>query len=223
MEAQSHLEDLKIEHHDIKIGKGYSWFVKLMRWGLPIIAIALTFIVIAWPKVEDKLVIIPKEDLVQQPSNEVGSNELLNPHFETIDSNRNPISVTAKRALQNQENPDLVKLENPNANLKMKDGSDVQIEALGGTYEQETGKLFLQNDVKINHASGYELNAEELRVDMKTREAFSDKDIKIDGPAATIKAIGLNGNMDDGILLFKGPATLTLKPNQKEKQNDENE
>lgn len=212
MNEQARLENLEIEHRDVNIGKGYSWFVKAMRWGLPVIAIALAFIVMAWPKMETKLVIVPKEDIVQQPSNEIGENELIRPHFETVDSNQRPINVTATRALQNQENPNLLKLENPKANLQMHDGKKVQIDALNGTYEQETEKLFLQNNVKIKHESGYELSAEELRVDMKTREAFSDKNVKIDGPSATIEAIGLKGNMDDGILVFKGPAKLTLKP-----------
>lgn len=221
MDEQDHLQSLNIEHNDVKVGKGYSWFVKSMRWGLPILAIALTFVVIAWPKVEDKLVVVPKEELVKQPTNEIGENELLSPHFETIDSNQNPINVTATRALQSQENPNLVKLENPNADLKMQDGSPVNIKALSGTYEQETEKLFLQTDVEINHAAGYELTAEELRVDMKTREAFSDKNVSIEGPAAKIDAVGLEGNMDDGILIFKGPAKLTLKPSKTNKPNEQ--
>lgn len=215
------LENLKIETKNLKFNRGYSWFVKTMRWALPIIAIILTFIVVGWPKVNDKLVVVPKETLVEQPSNEIGENELLSPRFETIDSNRNPIHVTADRALQNQENPNLVKLENPNATMQMKDGSKVQVQSLNGSYEQETKKLFLKNNVKINHAAGYELNAQELRVDMQTREAFSDKDISIEGPAARIDAKGLEGNIDEGILIFKGPAKLILKPTKNNSQQKE--
>lgn len=209
---QDRLSDLNIQHQDtVEIKKGYSWFVKIMRLALPLVAIILIFVVIALPQMKEQLVIVPKEEIIEQTNNDIGENELLNPHFETIDSNQNPVNVTAARAVQNQDNPKLVKLDQPKADLQMADGSKVQIMAAQGTYEQETEKLFLQDNVSIKHASGYELKAEELRVDMQTREAFSDKAVQIDGPAAKINAIGLKGNVDEGTLLFKGPIKLILK------------
>lgn len=212
MDIQPRLENLKIEKREAKVGKGYSRFVRSMRWLLPLCGIGLIGVVVLWPKMEKKLVVIPKAELVQQPQNEIGENELLNPHYETIDSNQKPVSVTAIRALQNQQNPNLIKLDQPNADLEMKDGAKVNIKAQNGTYEQDTQKLFLQNNVTIKHSSGYELSAEELRVDMVTQQAFSDKNVTIDGPAATIEATGLEGSVDNGILTFKGPAKLILKP-----------
>ena len=210
MVDQSRLENLNIDHQDVTVGRGYSWFVKSMRLILPVAAIGLIFAVVAWPKMEEELVIVPKEELVQKPQNEIGENELLNPHFETMDSNHHPVNVTAARALHNQDDPNSIRLEKPNANLQMENGDPVNIQALNGTYEQETQKLFLENDVAIKHGDGYELRAQELRVDMKTREAFSDKNITINGPTINIEATGLNGNMDNGTLIFNGPAKLTL-------------
>ncbi len=220
MTEDTRLENLKVENRNTKIGLGYSRFVKTMRLVLPLIAIILISIITILPKMKNQLVVIPKEDLVSQNSNDIGENELLNPNFETIDSNQNPVQVTADRALQNQKNPNLLKLDSPKANLKTKDGSNIQINALNGAYEQETEKLFLQNNVIIKHESGYQLNAEELRIDMKTRQAFSDKNVTIDGPAASIESVGLQGSMDDGVLTFKGPAKLVLKPSQGKTQNN---
>jgi len=57
-----------------------------------------------------------------------------------------------------------------------------------------------------------------LRVNIKTQEAFSDRDVTIEGPEAHIDAKGLSGNVEAGILVFPGPAKLTLKPKDK---NDE--
>lgn len=194
------------------INKGYTRFVKFMRLGLPLVAVILTVVVITWPEMDDKIVIIPKEDLVPQSSNDIGANELLNPHFETTDAQQNPVSVTAIRAVQSQDNPNLIKLDQPKADLKMKNGSAVHLEADKGTYEQEVEKLFLQDNVIISHESGYELYAEELRINLTTRQAFSDKNVRVIGSEAQVKATGLEANMEDGILIFKGPATLTLTP-----------
>jgi lipopolysaccharide export system protein LptC len=207
---ETRLDELHVGQRNISVNRGYTRFVKSMRYVLPILAVILTVVVITWPDMEDKIVIVQKDELIPTSESDIGENELLNPRFETTDAQNQPIHVTATRALQNQENPNLIKLENPVADLKMKNGSKVNIKALNGTYEQETEKLFLQNDVKILHESGYKLHAEELRVDMKTREAFSDKNVSIEGPDAYIEATGLEGNMNDGILIFKGPATLTI-------------
>ncbi|HPD82554.1 MAG: LPS export ABC transporter periplasmic protein LptC [Alphaproteobacteria bacterium] len=207
---QPRLSDLHVHKRNVSINHGYTRFVKYMRYILPLVAIILMVIIVTWPEMEDKVVVINKDEIIPQSENEIGENELLNPKFETTDAQNQPVSVTADRALQNQNNPNLVKLDKPNADLKMKNGSAVQIEALSGTYEQDTEKLFLQNDVKIRHETGYELTAEELRVDMKTREAFSDKNVAVTGPDAHIEATGLEGNVENGILIFKGPAKLTI-------------
>lgn len=215
----SRLSSLDINAKETTIGKGYSRFVKSMRYLLPLIALALTVIVATWPEMDDKIVVIAKEELITTSQSDIGENELLNPRFETTDAQNQPVNITAVRALQNQENPNLVRLETPEADLQMSNGDRLNINANEGTYEQESEKLFLQNNVKILHESGYELQAEELRVDMKTQEAFSDKDVRIDGPDAVIEATGLDGNMDEGVLIFKGPATLTLHNNAE--QNDD--
>lgn len=217
MMAESRLDELNATARNTSVSKGYTRFVKWMRFVLPLIALGLTAIVVTWPEMDDKITIIPKKDIIPSSGSALGQTELLNPSFETTDEYQQPVHVTAKRALQNQENPDLVRLEKPLADLKMEDGTDVHIEALEGTYEQETEKLFLQQEVKIRHESGYELRAEELRVDMQTKEAFSDKNVEVEGPEAKVEATGLEGNVGEGLLIFKGPAKLTLTPKEKTK------
>lgn len=222
------LEELNVGDQRASVSRGYTRFIRYMRFILPLAALGLIAVVIAWPEVEDKIVIVEKKKLIPESKTEIGENELLNPHFTTTDAQQQPVNVTAARAIQNQENPDLLKLDKPNADLKMKNGSNVKIESLQGTYEQKTEKLFLQDNVKIHHESGYVLEAEELRVDMKTREAFSDKTVHVKGPDAKVIATGLEGNVENGILIFKGPATLTLTPKDKsttqpDEQNESDE
>lgn len=221
MNQPSRLDTLAVETREAQVGVGYSWFVKCLRFGLPLAALGLIFIIIAWPKMEEDLVILPKEDIIQEPDNEIGENELLNPQFETVDSNNQPVNVTANRAIYSREYPDLVTLEQPNANIQTNKGEQVLIDASKGTYDQKSKKLFLENAVNVKHESGYVLNAEELRIDMNKKEAFSDKAVEIDGPNAKVKAIGLDARMQEGILVFKGPAKLTIKANSPNAQNSE--
>ena len=140
---QPRLKELHVGQRQTSLGRGYTRFVKSMRYVLPIIAVILMVIVITWPDMDNKIIIVEKSQLIPTSESEIGENELLNPNFETTDAQNNPVRVTADRALQNQENPNLIRLENPNADLQMKDGSPIHIEAKQGTYEQESEKLFL--------------------------------------------------------------------------------
>ena len=159
---------------------------------------------------DDKVATIKNEELL--PDAALAENELINPRFQSTDKDLNPYTVTAKSAIQNQQNPDLVKLDTPKGRMVMKGGATLKVEANSGSYEQKQEKLFLENNVMLNHQSGYILNTQELRVDLKEGQAFSDKDVTITGPEGTIHAVGLDGNLETEILIFKGPATLTLNP-----------
>jgi lipopolysaccharide export system protein LptC len=206
---------LRGEEAETRINQGYTRFVKFMRWGLPLAALLLTFIVFAWPEFERKTAIMPAPSDMESPDAKSGVNELLNPRYETRDNNQNPINVTAAKAIQSRSNASLVRLETPEAMLKTRKGEDVQVEALQGTYDQNEEKLFLQDNVKITHQSGYVLNAQELRINMKTQEAFSQKNVTISGPDADLQATGLQGNVEAGTLKFTGPAKLIFKKGQK--------
>lgn len=204
------LDGLTFKRDAVIIGKGYSRFIKAMRYILPLIALGLMVIIATWSEMDNKIVAIPKEDLIPLSETVIGQTELTNPRFESVDEFNQPILVIAQKALQSQTNPDLVYLTNPIADFKTDNGNAMHIEADEGTLEQEQEKLFLSNNVQISHDEGYTLFAEELRVNMKTKQAFSDKDVKITSGKAVINAKGLDGNMETGILIFKGPATLIL-------------
>ena len=179
-----------------------------MRFILPLAALALTAIVITWPEMDNKILPVEKSALI--PDTNRAQNELLNPRFESVDQNQNPYNVTAERAIQNQQNANLLKLEKPHGSMTMKDGAALNITSDLGSYEKEQEKLFLEKNVTLEHQSGYTLSTEELRVDLKDGQAFSDKDVEIKGDQGTIKAKGLDGDTETEILIFKGPATLTL-------------
>ena len=101
------LDELKVQNRDASVSRGYTRFVKLMRYGLPILAVALIAVVITWPEMDDKIVVVNKADILPESQNDIGQNELLNPTFETTDAQQQPVNVTANRALQNSENPNV--------------------------------------------------------------------------------------------------------------------
>jgi len=210
--SDQRLNDLNAPQTTTNVNHNYSKFVKLMRWALPIFALIMMVVVLAWPELDEQIEAIPKEDILGVQEIAVGGNELLNPRYETTDEQNNPVKVSAQKAIQSQNNQDIIRLEIPEADFKTQNGESVSVEALQGTYDQKGEKLFLQDDVKITHESSYILDAQELRINIKTQEAFSNKKVKITGQDAELEAIGLQGNMKEGTLFFEGPAKLTLHP-----------
>lgn len=213
------LTELDFKSSRIHINKNYSRFIRYMRFILPVCALILTVIVITWSKTDNQIAVIQKEDIL--PNTDLAENELINPKFQSADKDLNPYIVTANRAIQNGQNPNLIKLYKPKGNISLKDGNKLNISSDLGSYEQKQEKLFLEQNVILNHQSGYILNTEELRINLKKGQAFSDKEVTINGIKGNIKASGLDGDLEKNIIIFKGPATLTLTPQNIKNKNGE--
>ena len=187
----------------------YTKFVKAMRWALPLVAVVIVAIVMAWPKMETAITPVTPENVSQnQPATQ---NELINPRFEGADSANNPYVLTATRAVQSQQNPDILLLDMPVGDINLANSETVKITALKGNYRQVAGLLYLDGDVKVKHSSGYDLDTTRLMIDTKARETRTDQPVRIVGPAGTLHASGMDGRNAEGILVFTGPAKLILK------------
>ncbi|MEM6811279.1 MAG: LPS export ABC transporter periplasmic protein LptC [Pseudomonadota bacterium] len=220
-QGQGRLSSLIENNEPQKIGKAYSRFVNSMRWILPLTALVLMAIVLTWPEMDNQIKVIEEDSLAAIGLPSVGSNELLNPRYETIDKNNNPVNIEASKALQSSQNESMIRLENPKADLKTSQGNPLKVKAEQGVYDRDREKLFLQDNVKINHAYDYEMDAKELRINLKTNEAQSDQEVTITGSDAILNAQGMDGKMDEGTLFFEGPATLILKPKSSDNRETE--
>lgn len=191
-----------------RLGRGYTFFVKSMRIILPLAAVALLAVVITWPDMEKRVEPIRKEELLPDTANM--QNELLQPKFDSVDNKGQPYTLTATLATQSRENPDILHLQKPVGRLNMDNNGWVEIESTAGVYEQRNEKLFLQGAVTLTNDGGYKLVSDEMRINLNTSEAFSDRDVDVQGPDGTIRASGMEAFSDKGLLVFKGPATMVL-------------
>lgn len=187
--------------------KGYTRFVRTMRLLLPLVAVGIVGIVVSWPRVEERMTAPPA---IAPQEQTVGQNELINPRFESQDSEAQPYTITATRAIQSSANPDIVFLEMPVGDISLSDGARLEAEALKGAFDQKAQTLNLEGKVTLFHDKGYEMVTEKLRVDMGPRTAWSDTAIAGEGPAGTLAASGVKADMQNGVVIFTGPVTLTL-------------
>lgn len=188
--------------------RSYSKTVRLIRTLLPIAAVAMIAIVFTWSQKPDERVISIKPGEKAPPT--IGKNELVNPRFESMDNKRQPYTITADRAVQGEENEELIILEHPKGDLMTRKGNWIAIEAQTGAYRQDTQRLLLKGDVKLFHDLGYQLETQQLNIDINNAAAWSDQKVTGQGPSGTIEASGLEAKDQEGHLVFTGPAKLIL-------------
>lgn len=189
-----------------RLNRRYSTFVRSMQILLPVLALGLVVIVLAWPKMDEK--IVAQSDIMPQKT---GQNELVNPRYESADDKGNPYTVTATRALQDMGDSSIVQMEGPVAEMNLAGGDTISGQADQGVYRQQENTLFLQGNVVLKHSNGYTLHTTRLDVAIKTSTALTKDPVTVTGPEAKLNAAGMAADNLAGTIIFTGPARLTLQ------------
>ena len=190
-----------------RVNRRYSFFVRGMRLLLPMAALAIVAVVMAWPRMDEQMAPIPKEEIIPQTT---GRNELINPRFESANAEGQPYIITATRAEQTLDDQKIVVMQEPVANITLDEGSILDAESKQGTYDQQGETLVLDGNVKLRHNNGYTLESTYLHIRLQDRVATTPQPVSVFGPDATLEAKGMSANPNDGKLIFTGPAKLTL-------------
>ncbi len=192
----------------VRVNRRYSLFVRGMQVLLPVLALGIVVVVMAWPKMDDAIVPVPRDDILPQKT---GQNELIDPHFESADARGNPYVITAARAVQDLGDSAAVLMDRPVASIDLGNGEKISGHAASGTYRQQEETLRLEGDIALSHSNGYMLYTALLDIAIKGGTATTDRPVTITGPDATLTAAGMMADNTDGTLVFPGPARLTLK------------
>lgn len=193
------------------MNKGYSRFIRKVQFALPLLALLLVALIIGWNNFEgDKIVPIKQEDVQPQVKQEIGKNELVNPHFESMDEKGQPFTITATRALQEDGEKGEMLLEKPSGNMNFNSGEIVTLSADFGAYHQIEQYLDLNDNVILSHSEGYTLQTRILHVDLKDNKAWSEQPVRVTGPEGEINALGMTASSEEEKIIFKGPAKMTL-------------
>ncbi|MGH1374782.1 MAG: LPS export ABC transporter periplasmic protein LptC [Alphaproteobacteria bacterium] len=192
------------------VNQGYTTFVRVMRLALPVVAVGIIALLYSRTG-EQESAIVPVEEYTQEiEEQQISRNELLNPKFESVDKKDQPYLITADRAIQGEMNKELIMLERPIGTMTMSDGVQVRMHSDTGAYRQDTERFFLQGNVHLEHAQGYKIFSEEAHIDLKKNFAWSEKDVRGEGPDLFIEGSGVHANGKTGEIVFTGPAKLIL-------------
>ena len=194
--------------------RAYSRFVSLMKFLLPVVALLLIVLVVAWPHINTadigfRLgVTVLKLTGVDDPS-------MINPRYVGTDSDNQPFSITADLARNVSQSGAKVTLVMPKADITLEDGTWLVLTANDGVFARTEKKLNLSGLVNLYHDSGYEFRTDRALIDLTAGTAESNDPVHGQGPFGQLQASGLRMVNKGKVIHFLGKSKLTLYPGAK--------
>lgn len=205
-------------HNTSYQGERYTVFVKVMRIFLPLCALGILAVLMAWP--DDRRTYDPREEAEREENEEVTSsktieeeqveNELISADFSSKTRSGVPYTLTAARAIQKKEQPDLIYLETLDGVLKS-ESAPVTLKADEGTYHQENQFLTLNQNVTISQSGRGTMYMQSLEADLQKGEAMSPLPVRGEGVDGTIEAQSMTLENQGDTIIFHGPAHLVMQ------------
>ena len=197
-----------------KAGGSYSQFAIAMRFMLPLVAIGIVVLVVAWPQLTEK----PNKfslSVSKVTATKSGTQQIINARFTGTDSKQRPYSVTADTASQSKKSPDVVELAFPKADITMQDGAWLALSAETGKFDRRSQVLNLRGQVNLFHDRGYQLQTSTADIFIKQGTASGNESVTGQGPVGTLEASGFRILDGGSRVLFTGKSRLTLYRTEK--------
>lgn len=164
------------------VSRVYSRFVSAMKFALPAAALSMVALLAAWPS----LTSLPTPRIAADK----GQSEMLKPRYFSADEQNQPFSLVAAQADKSLDQPDIVLLDQPEAEMTENTGTWVTIRSDKGWYNQTTGILRMRGNVRVMRDDGSEFTTEEAETDVRKGNAWGDVAVTGQGPQGEINAKG---------------------------------
>lgn len=191
-------------------GTGYTWFVRILRLALPLLALVLIGVVIARLMSDTQKPTLTTADLPQDEKTLPGHIEMVAAKYQGVDGQGRAYTIAADTASRDTQNTDAVLLQNPTADLVMPNGDKITVRAAHGRYDTVTTDIRLQDDVVLTHGDGYEMHLQSIDGNIKTRTAITKDKVFLQGPMGKLAAAGMDIQDRGDMIVFMGPVALTL-------------
>ncbi|AWU94755.1 LPS export ABC transporter periplasmic protein LptC [Azospirillum ramasamyi] len=164
------------------VSRFHSRFVSALKFALPAAALAMMALLAAWPSLNS-----PPTPRI---SADAGQSEMLKPRYFSLDEHNQPFSLVAAKADKSTDEPDIVLLDDPQAEMTENTGTWVTMRSDKGWYNQVTGILLMRGNVHVLRDDGNEFTTSEAEADIRKGNAWGDKAVAGQGPQGEINAQG---------------------------------
>ena len=191
-------------------GRRYSRFVSLAKIALPLIALALVMVLVAWPQAQNEGTTF-QVSLAALPEGDAGDTGMTRARFVGTDSKDQAFVITAERAVPNAINPERITLEMLQADLTLSSGVWASMLSVTGLYDRVQQSLTLRGGVDLFADNGFALHTASARIDLADGIANGSEPVRAQGPMGELDADSFRIERDGHRLFFKGNVRMTLQ------------
>ena len=175
---------------------GYSRFVLLAKYALPVVAGVVMMLVVVWPELKSK----PEKFAIGLSDVKIetaGGQRVINARFTVVQTGSEETGV---------------ELAQPKADVTLAGDSWAAIAAPKGIFQRDEKILDLSGGVDLFHDDGYEFRTAEARLNFGMSAASSGSPIRGQGPFGTIEAEGFRVLGTGDSIFFTGKSRLLVYP-----------
>jgi lipopolysaccharide export system protein LptC len=188
----------------------YSRFVRAMRVALPVGALALLALLLAWPRLHG-----PEGDIIAPAADSVdlerdGRVRLDHPRYVGAGSGARGFSVEAEAARVDPNSPRRIELERMRAELPADDARDIAVEAGRAVFDRDSGILDLEGGIDVVTEDGYRLHTQAAKVAIDAGLLRTLAPVEGSGPKGELVADRLEVSERGDVLRFSGNVRARL-------------
>jgi lipopolysaccharide export system protein LptC len=196
------------------VDRRHTWRVAVLKRVLPAIGVSLLLLIAMWPRLvpvwERMRFSVPPIDL-----RDAQQLRMVNPRYSGMDREGRPFVVTAASGRQIPDRQDLMSLQAPVAEIKLRSGAKVWATSISAVYQSQANMLDLFGDVTVTHQDGTRFLTQSARVNVAQDSAEGSDPVSGHGPAGEIKAQGFRIIDKGNTITFTGNADMLLNAAKK--------
>ncbi len=185
----------------------YTRFVKSAKFLLGLFVVILVGLIFLYPvfkKNSDVRIAFTGTEKVATPP----PTQMVNASFHGFDNNNQPYNVTAKTALQIDENH--IVLDQINSDITLNNGVWLAVQAKTGKLKIKQQLLELNGNVEMFNDDGYELRTDYINIDISKKIAVTNEPVNGQGPLGILRSQGATFDGNKSTTTFDGRVFVTL-------------
>jgi lipopolysaccharide export system protein LptC len=187
-----------------------SRLVDALRILLPLLALIVVGLVMAWPQIMPSPVGIAVPTFVPGDGDEPDRLRMDSPRYVGETGRNRPYEVTARSASLDPLGANIVHLDQPSADIAVGADGEVRVMAQNGTYNRDSERLLLDGGIEVITSTGYRFVTPSARVNLAQGQIRGWQPIAGEGPAGMLSADRFEIRDAGDVIRFDGRVKVTV-------------
>ncbi|RMF12170.1 MAG: hypothetical protein D6763_01495 [Alphaproteobacteria bacterium] len=199
--------------------RGLDRSVRFSKVLLPLSALALLALIIAWPFLsgQEASVTLSYREL-EKSGDEI---RMVEPRYLGTDARDRRFAIAADHAVQQGINANAVRLDGVRASLRLDSGDDVTAAAARGIYRPEEERLILDHGIRLRAGGGYSFEGERLTLDLDRGAMQGDGGVRGAAPFGSFAADRFSADVSGSTVVLEGKVQVRLDPGYRSFEDEE--